>query len=291
MTRNLASCLGVAALVLCASSVWAADDFVGKWDVEYEYQGNEISAALSITKTDDGLKGTWTGRRGETELTNVKVKDGMLTFDRHLDFGGGFDLAHEAKLKDGKLVGKMISPQGERPFSGVLQGSDAGFVGEWDVKLEIQDRVIEAKLTIKEDDGKLAGVWASQRGDAELEDVKIENGELTFVRELERQGQAFTLDYVAKIEDGALSGIVNSPMGELPFTGTRVKKEEAEGESRVARMMARMDTNGDGLIQEDEAPEQMKNFFGMIDSNADGSIDMKELEAMIQYMGQNNPNQ
>ena len=54
----------------------------------------------------------------------------------------------------------------------------------------------------------------------------------------------------------------------------------------VVLMVKQLDGNDDGLISEDEAPEQMKQFFSMIDSNGDGSIDATEMIMVIQFMDQ-----
>ena len=40
-----------------------------------------------------------------------------------------------------------------------------------------------------------------------------------------------------------------------------------------------LDTNGDGRVSRDEAPEQMQSFFGQMDSNGDGFITADEFPA------------
>ena len=44
-----------------------------------------------------------------------------------------------------------------------------------------------------------------------------------------------------------------------------------------------MEKNGDGKISKDEASEDVKLFFGDIDTNGDGSIDSKEAQVMVEY--------
>ena len=41
-----------------------------------------------------------------------------------------------------------------------------------------------------------------------------------------------------------------------------------------------MDTNGDGKISKDEAPQELKTNFQYIDTNGDGAIDLKEAQVM-----------
>jgi len=40
-----------------------------------------------------------------------------------------------------------------------------------------------------------------------------------------------------------------------------------------------LDTDGDGKVSKDEAPEQMRAFFDRIDGNGDGFIDKAEADA------------
>lgn len=42
----------------------------------------------------------------------------------------------------------------------------------------------------------------------------------------------------------------------------------------------RMDSDGDGQISREEAPEPMQDVFDRLDENGDGFIDLQEVEAM-----------
>ncbi len=52
-----------------------------------------------------------------------------------------------------------------------------------------------------------------------------------------------------------------------------------------AAMISRFDQNSDGLLQREEIPEQMRDFFDRMDGNADGSVDAAELQAMAAMRG------
>ncbi len=45
--------------------------------------------------------------------------------------------------------------------------------------------------------------------------------------------------------------------------------------------LKKLDTNGDGKLQESEVPERMLRFFGRLDTNGDGEIDREEIKAMM----------
>lgn len=186
------------------------------------------------------------------------------------------------------------------------------FMGKWEVEMKFNERTINSKLTItKSEEGKLGGTWESQRGKSKLKDVSVKKGELTFARTMNRQGTEFTINSKSKIKDGKLVGAMTTRRGDRPFTAVRPKAEETghggdgtagpghggdgtagagHGGGGVAAMLQRMDADGDGKIQESEAPGQMKQFFGMIDSNGDGSLDEAELEAMMEFRRQQQGN-
>lgn len=63
----------------------------------------------------------------------------------------------------------------------------------------------------------------------------------------------------------------------------------AAGPVTAEQMMTYMDTNGDGYITMDEAPEELKTGFDFIDTNGDGGIDVKEAQVMADYNNSGQP--
>lgn len=56
------------------------------------------------------------------------------------------------------------------------------------------------------------------------------------------------------------------------------------GERRGAPSMERLDTNGDGKISKEEAPDRMKQNWDRLDTNSDGAIDKTEMEAIARFV-------
>ena len=96
-------------------------------------------------------------------------------------------------------------------------------VGKWQGTLETQRGATEVTLDFKGSDEDLQGTWTGQRGTSDLEDVEYESGSLTFVRNVEAQGNAFTLNFAATIDGDTMSVTMSTPRGEIPFTVARVK--------------------------------------------------------------------
>lgn len=201
-----------------AMSAWADDGFIGQWTIKQEFQGQERISTLTIV--EDG--GTWESRRGVSELSKVKIVDGKLTFTRTFNRQGQeFSIDCEATIVDGKLVGKMVTPRGEREFIAIRIAAIPSFIGKWDIEMEFQGRPVQATLEITEAEGGLVGKWSSGfGGDTELDDVAITDNTLTFSRTINRQGREFTTKYTATLVDGKLSGQMVSRRGDTPFTGT-----------------------------------------------------------------------
>ena len=56
------------------------------------------------------------------------------------------------------------------------------------------------------------------------------------------------------------------------------------------QLMSQMDTNGDGIITMEEAPDELKTGFDYIDVNGDGGIDVQEAQIMADYVNQGSKN-
>ena len=93
-----------------------ADAIVGEWQMNTNMPEREIVEKLTITKNADGtLAGKWEGRRGESTISNVKFKDGGLTFTRTSKFGDREFTSTLIGTVDGdNMRGIFSSERGER---------------------------------------------------------------------------------------------------------------------------------------------------------------------------------
>ena len=122
MRALLASCF-MLLLPLAMTAPIAAQDLdhlVGTWDIEFVARDNPVQAVLEIAHADTGLKGTWTGPRGDSdEIENVATDGKTVSFSRQLERQGqSFELHYTATVEDHKLTGKITTPRGEIPFTG-----------------------------------------------------------------------------------------------------------------------------------------------------------------------------
>ena len=99
----------------------------------------------------------------------------------------------------------------------------AGPAGEWFVKAEFNGQPMESILVISRgEQGALTGQMIGFWGLSDLEDVRFENGQLTFTQVLRPpNGDPMTSQFKGTIANRKLSGTVSSDRGEYTVTGER----------------------------------------------------------------------
>jgi hypothetical protein len=97
-----------------------------------------------------------------------------------------------------------------------------GVEGTWEFKSQTQARTQNATMTIsKSAEGKLSGMWSSQRGESTLSDITFENGKVKFVQTTNFGGQDMKTTYEGTLEGTKLTGKGQTArFGEFTFEGT-----------------------------------------------------------------------
>jgi len=104
-------------------------------------------------------------------------------------------------------------------------------VGTWKCEYKIGDQKRESTLTIKKDGDKLAGtmIWADQK-EAELKDLKLKDGELTFSAVRVVMDNKIAIEYKFTITGDKLKGKGAVESGgkktEFDIEGKREKKDK-----------------------------------------------------------------
>lgn len=224
-TRIHKSCTRTVALIclllLVQTSLVAAQDITGEWEMTVEFGGRQTYATLTISKNPDG---TLAGKWGSNDLSNVKFQDGKLTFVRTIRFGDQeFTMNYNGTLKDGKLTGLLSSERGESPANGARKKPMCPALGQWDMSYRIGERDVTGKLVISEKpDGALDGKWVSERGGSEISNVKFQNGKLTFNRKSTFNNNTYESTFEGMAKGNELTGAFNSERGEMAATGKRI---------------------------------------------------------------------
>jgi hypothetical protein len=97
-------------------------------------------------------------------------------------------------------------------------------VGEWNLQSDAQGQITKFTLTISKDGDTFKGKVASEQyGAQDLKDLKVENGTVTYTRNLEIAGQAVAMSFKGQIEGDKLTVAYTVQGIELPVTGSRKK--------------------------------------------------------------------
>jgi hypothetical protein len=206
--------------------VSAAQDIVGDWKLKStNADGPPMDAIMMVAKDKDGkLAAKWLSFFGPTDLKEFKFEGDKLTFVQTVRFGDQeYTSNFSGTLKDGKITGTFSSDRGDMEMEGALMKPRPAIAGVWEVTVKRSDRETTATLTIKSDkDGKLSGMWKSQRGEGEISDVNYKDDKLTFKRQMQTQdGQQAESTYELTVKGSTMTGKSSSPRGEAELTGKR----------------------------------------------------------------------
>ena len=127
------------------------------------------------------------------------------------------------------------------------------------------NRTVEGIMALLDEDRDGSIVWAEAPEDLRLFfDEYDENGDGKISR-----GEAQTIaDYLAR----------------APGASSLPKRELTRGKVTAEQLIKQMDKNGDGYIEMDEAPNELKAGFSTVDLNRDEVIDLKEARAIADYL-------
>ncbi|MEK7993522.1 MAG: hypothetical protein AAB403_06925, partial [Planctomycetota bacterium] len=207
----------LACLLLVQTSLVAAQEITGQWEMAMDIGGRTSYATLTISKNADG---TLAGKWGSNDLSSVKFQDGKLSFVRTIRFGDQeFSMNYNGTLKDGKLMGLLSSDRGEYAANGARLKPMPPAVGAWDLAYKIGDRDVTARLTVSQKpDGALDAKWASQMGESVISNVKLQDGKLTFDRAAKFNDQEFTMTFTGTAQGDKLTGVSKNEQLEVPVT-------------------------------------------------------------------------
>ena len=103
-------------------------------------------------------------------------------------------------------------------------------MGEWNLQSDAQGQITKFTLIITKEGEVLKGKVASEQyGAQDLKDLKVENGTVTFTRNLDLGGQTIAMVFKGKIEGDKMTGSYTVQEFEIPVTGARKTPSPAAG--------------------------------------------------------------
>jgi len=103
-----------------------------------------------------------------------------------------------------------------------VQAQSPDPVGEWNLQSDAQGQITNFTLTItKEGEGVKGKIASEVYGAQDLADLKVENGIVTYTRNLDIGGQSIAMAFKGKIEGDKLTGAYSVQGIDIPVTGSR----------------------------------------------------------------------
>ena len=95
----------------------AEEAVVGAWDMETEFQGQQMPATMTISMEEGELAGVWASQGMEMVMTNILVDGEKLSFERTMGQGGAV-MTFEGTVDGDTISGKWVTEMGELACSG-----------------------------------------------------------------------------------------------------------------------------------------------------------------------------
>ena len=124
---------------------------LGTWDMTVILGDREANTVLIVTSDKQKkLQAEWQNPLGEHEITDVKFKDGKLTFNHVSTFGNHeWKPTYEGTLKGHSLAGNFSWQQAQIPANGKRVGE--ALIGKWDLTMVSDQGTRKQRLTVHPD--------------------------------------------------------------------------------------------------------------------------------------------
>jgi hypothetical protein len=197
---------------------------LGTWDISFNIGDRDITGQLAVSEKPDGtLEGKWISERGNTVISNVKFKDGKLTFNRKSTFGDNtYESDFDGTIAGNNLTGVFKSQQGEMPAKGSRVG--AALIGKWDLTTVSDFGTRQGMMRVN---GDMTGRYEFFGGEIPMKDIKLEGNQVTFTLEMGFGDQTFIFNFKGTLDGKALKGQMTSDRGTSEITGKKAEEASA----------------------------------------------------------------
>ncbi|MGD8501492.1 MAG: hypothetical protein PVJ86_12640 [Phycisphaerales bacterium] len=195
---------------------------VGDWDIKLTIRERDINCKLSISQKPDGtLEGEWTSEFGEHVVSDVKFKDGKLTFSRKSKFGDReLESTYEGTVEGHKLTGQIKSEMGELAANGQHVG--AALIGKWELTTTSERGTRTRTLTVHGDMTGRYQIFGDTEAAVKIKDLKLDDNQATFNIEMGSADQPFLIGFKGTLDGAALNGQFTSSRGDSTVVGKKM---------------------------------------------------------------------
>ena len=239
----------------------------GESDEDFDRRMNEIIETTRQARINRGgsLGATSLYESPETTTSAVPAAAQLMSF---MDTNG-----------DGKITMEEAPEDIKTAFAFIDQNGDGG--------IDVKEAQIMVDFNNNGQSPLPAAATAPDYTAAQLMSFMDTNGDGKIAKdEVNRLTTSF--EGLDKNADGEIDAAEAGGMANAPRKEQTPSPQQATGAATPEQLMALMDTNSDGKITMEEAPEELKAGFSFIDANSDGAIDLKEAQVMAEYHNNDN---
>jgi hypothetical protein len=225
-----------------------AIDPSGTWKWERTFGDTQMDFTLRLEQNKNGkLTGSYASRRGDTEREPASIDDATMNGDKlsyQVTFTRNdreFTVMYEGTVSDDSITGLTKANFGgearefEWTAKRVLVAADV--IGTWQFRSETPNgNTRESTLTLSEDGKKLKGALVSERGERDVDNIAIENNQLSFEIIFERGGNSFTAAYKGTPRGDSMKGTlefdVNGESRKTDVEGKRISKKPGDSKPK-----------------------------------------------------------
>jgi hypothetical protein len=217
----------------------------GTWKWKYTFNDNTADFKLKLDWNGKELKGKYTAFDNTTEIEKAKLEKDQLEFLARREFNGQqFDVNFAGQLKDDEIVGTVTIGLGAEPREFDWHARRAveieDVLGEWNLRMETPNGVVEPKLTLKKgENDTLQGTYVSVFGERPPKNLALKENELSWeISSGDDDEFDFKIVYKGRPRGNTIEGSNQFEFGDntgtMKFTGKRTPPEENRKDDRPA---------------------------------------------------------
>jgi hypothetical protein len=210
----------------------------GEWDWTIAVPDNPLPLVVTLKQEGEKVSGSVKSALGETAIDNGKVAGDRLSFTINVQVGGdNITAKFNGTVAGEDIKGTVEVPMGTIDFKGTrkkataaaattpaaaTEGTAAGVAGQWDIVVAIPDGPLPVTVQLKQTGEAISGTSTSRLGNADIASGKLTGNKITFTINVNYQGQVIPATYVGTIDGDNIKGVVETPLGNVDFTGKKV---------------------------------------------------------------------
>jgi hypothetical protein len=97
--------------------------------------------------------------------------------------------------------------------------------GNWQITSESPRGTMTRNVTFKQEGNKLTGSIETRDGSVPIQKGSVDGNKISFSVVMSRGGNNFEMTYTGTVDGDTAKGTFQTPRGEVPWTGKRVKEE------------------------------------------------------------------